>query len=854
MVAIAMVGTILLSCSTEKDALVNRWFHGTNAHYNGYFNAVELIDKSLTSYKDAYQEDYTNILPVFVIPDEFNKSAVQPDMNTAIQKVSVVITKHSMPSAEPGNPKRDEYNKWIDENWLVMGQAYYYMRDYADALARFDYIIGMFEEDEIRYWAKLWKARTYIQQEKYDKAASLFRELEDDGSFPKKFEGDFYTAQSDMLLKQGNYQEAADMLMKAIEYTPKKQMRARLTFILAQIHEKLGDTQRASHFYEKVVKLKPTYEMEFYARIFKALSYSGGSSDDLKKELNKMLNDDKNIEYRDQIYYALADIAFKEGDEDLGIEYLQKSAASSVSNTKQKASSFLRLADLYFEKKEYVLAQVYYDSTSSFLDPMYPDYASILNKSHNLNDLVGHLNTIAFQDSVLRLAAMDSMEVIKMINRMIQDVVDGREARAQAQQDQMLMAFDNNQNNTNTTGSTWYFYNPTALAYGFNEFKTRFSDRKLEDNWRRKNKSSGNSSFDEFLEDGDSTATALYDDSLDVNFYLQHIPFGDSAMAEAHDKILNALYDVGVIYKDKLFDNNEARASFEDLVTRYNNRSESVTAHYQLYRLYTTAGNEAKAEYHKDQILTRFPDSEPAIRILNPDLAKDEEKKRLEDEEGYNDVYSNYLYRKYNTVLLACNDVMANDPLNYYIDRYYFLKAMCISELEPGTNTANFEKALADVVERFPDLETGKRAEFILNNIRNQTSVSDVLDGNSSYIYSSGSKHVFVAIFPNSSGSMNQLKVKFSDFHSNYFGLDALKTDSYFLDSDNQIVKVSDFKNMTEAMDYYNAVSINTEEMSTVHENELVYFVITESNFSSFFSEKNIEEYMEFFNENYLNE
>ena len=45
------------------------------------------------------------------------------------------------------------------------------------------------------------------------------------------------------------------------------------------------------------------------------------------------------------------------------------------------------------------------------------------------------------------------------------------------------------QNSLNiTSGGGWYFYNPSAISLGYSEFNTRWGNRKLEDNWRRKNK------------------------------------------------------------------------------------------------------------------------------------------------------------------------------------------------------------------------------------------------------------------------------------------------------------------------------------------------------------------------------
>ncbi|MGB0955491.1 MAG: hypothetical protein ACPGZP_05760, partial [Panacagrimonas sp.] len=58
-------------------------------------------------------------------------------------------------------------------------------------------------------------------------------------------------------------------------------------------------------------------------------------------------------EYRDQIYYALAEIELEERKRDLGIDYLEKSLRANVDNQRQKMKSFMRLADLFFEDKDY---------------------------------------------------------------------------------------------------------------------------------------------------------------------------------------------------------------------------------------------------------------------------------------------------------------------------------------------------------------------------------------------------------------------------------------------------------------------------------------------------------------------
>ena len=119
---------------------------------------------------------------------------------------------------------------------------------------------------------------------------------------------------------------AAHYLTKAITHTKNKDKRSRLTYILAQLYLKQSDYKNASHYFSQVIKMKPPYELYFNAQISRALAYDVNSKnkDEVKKMLEKMLKDDKNIEYRDQIYYALADIAFKEWKDDLAVDYLKK--------------------------------------------------------------------------------------------------------------------------------------------------------------------------------------------------------------------------------------------------------------------------------------------------------------------------------------------------------------------------------------------------------------------------------------------------------------------------------------------------------------------------------------------------
>ncbi|MFT5858028.1 MAG: hypothetical protein ACI865_000112, partial [Flavobacteriaceae bacterium] len=135
-----IVALIAVACSTEKNTVINRNFHSLNAHYNGYFNAVELLDQSIYTYRSSRQEDYYKLLPIDPLPDETEVSGMYPAIDTAIAKCKKVIRDHSMPGNDKPAKKKEEHNKWIDENWTTIGRASFYRRDYEGAMKSFLYV------------------------------------------------------------------------------------------------------------------------------------------------------------------------------------------------------------------------------------------------------------------------------------------------------------------------------------------------------------------------------------------------------------------------------------------------------------------------------------------------------------------------------------------------------------------------------------------------------------------------------------------------------------------------------------------------------------------------------------------
>ena len=261
------------------------------------------------------------------------------------------------------------------------------------------------------------------------------------GEAPGKYETQLNLTYGQFYIMQKSYDAAVPYINRALELKPSSAIRARCKYILAQIHQLNGEFDEASQLYVYVAKHAKTYEMEFNAKINLAQCYTAknGNREYIIKKLEKMLKDDKNKDYQDQIYFALAHIAIKDNDTAAAIEYFKKSVSTSVSNNYQKAISSLDLADIFFGNRDYLTSQLYYDSTMQFLPKDYQGYKELAKRTNTLTDLVKNLHVIQRQDSLQKLAAMPEDQRNKIIDQIIAKVI-AEERRKQMEEQKRMQA------------------------------------------------------------------------------------------------------------------------------------------------------------------------------------------------------------------------------------------------------------------------------------------------------------------------------------------------------------------------------------------------------------------------------
>ncbi len=867
---------ILTSCSTEKNTLVTRTYHNITSRYNIFFNGNESFKRGLEQMEESHVDDYTRILPVFLWGDENTAGSIAGDMETAIQKATKVITLHSItvkPEFKQGPQSekqkafyaRNEYNKFVPENYLLMGKAYLFRNDLNLALETFKFIMTEYSYDDIIYETQVWIARTLNELGEYNESEDVLQVLTGTQEFPEDLLADLYSTQADLYMKQEDYKRAIEPMTLAVEKVRKKEEKIRWTFILAQLNQEAGDPQKASEYYRDVIKMNPPYEMSFNARINRASVFVAGSDNarDIRDELNKMLKDDKNRDFRDQIYFALGKVFFREGKVDEALKQYKLSSIYSVSNTQQKTTTCLTIADIYYERQEYQLADRYYDSAMVYLTQDYPDYETILAKTKSLSNLVENLQAVQLQDSLQMLASMPESARNALIDSIIARITleesRTREQEMTTMQDQQFnrMALNESQRRSTSAdqGGKWYFYNQAAKGFGQPEFRMKWGNRKLEDNWRRANKSQVKFENEESTEASD-TSGALKEKTKRLSnksreYYLRDIPMTDSMMELSNAKIIEGLYNAGTIYKNELRDYPRAVETYRDLQDRFPGNGFTLSVYYNLYRIFNDQKDPTKADIYKQAIIREFPESQPAQLLANPNYVAELQAKENEVNDFYEQTYNMYQRGDYQGVITNADlagEKFTGDPV---IPKFEFLKVLSIGKTR---SRMVFTRALDSLARTSPDPEIAERSSsilaYIMNTDKEVKTETEKIAAEEIYRYDTAGAFSY-GLFVSGKVDINQLKFEFINLNLDLFPNRTFNVVNEELQGRVNSILVQRFKGMEQAWDYYDQVFRNEKIIQVLGNSDYKLFIISQGNEKILTTDKTPNKYWLFFQKYY---
>lgn len=748
---------VMSGCSMNKNTWGARTVQSVNTRFNVHFNGKVSYDDAIKAIREANKDDFGQVIPMYPISNHENATAGTSQLNRTIEKCRKAIKTRSIKVKPEYNRRKagkkgyrefmnkEEYNPFMHEVWLLLAKAEFHKADFLGAVGTFNYIARHFKENEdLGVTCQLWVVRSYAEMGWIYEAEDLLSKLNQ-----KSLRGDnvglYASVYADLLLKKMQYREAIPFLEMALAREKDKSLRIRFSYLLAQLYEQTGNKRKAHDAYSALIKKNPPYEMAFNATISRAGLFLDNMQN-IRHDLLKMTRNFNNRDYLDQLYYTVGKSYLHEKETVKALEYFHEAVDNSTRNGIDKAVALILMGDLYYAKKAYVKAQPSYDEASKIISIDHPDYPRVFKRAEVLSELVGQHDIVVLQDSLQRLSAMSEADRLKSINAYIARL-EQEEKLAAEKEEKMRQLQETNQERAGQVAAMpmiggrnpqgeWYFYNPNLIRGGQTEFQSRWGRRKLEDNWRRINKSAvmfsdepngqpatGASPVDsipvaatgELVEGEPQQPGEALADNKNPAYYLRQIPVTQEQLARSSQLWAEALFNMGMIYKDKLEDLPLSIATFREYMKRFGEYELVPDALYQSFLMHTRLSQVTEAESVREKLITDYPDDRYAQLLVNPNYIETKQQMFTEQDSIYRIAYEAFNKNDFEKVFGQVQYVEEKFPMSTLMPKFLFLKALSIGKTQQPDQ---FEKALTELLDAYPTSDVSSISKDMLALIK----------------------------------------------------------------------------------------------------------------------------------------
>ena len=703
-----IVGILILltvsSCSRKKDRFINRSWHAVNTKYNILFNGNVALESGKNDVITAYKDNYWEILPVerLQISDAIvlDNKAKNSSIELAEVKAVKAIQKHGM------NIKGKEKNPQIDEAYMLLGKARYFDNRFIPALEAFNYILFKYPASSNINLAKIWRAKTNIRLQNEDVAIQNLKKLIE---LEKLSKYDIVEASSTLAqayITTKSLDSAITQLQMASKLTKNNEQRGRLHFIEGQLYSNLGKKDSANLAFDKVIALNRrsprVYMINAHLEKIKNFDSKNGDKIALQDLLEDLETNRENRPFLDRIYHQIAQYQLQNQSDSTAISYFNKSLRTNSEDQLLTATNYQILGDLNFDYSEYSLAGSYYDSTLLNLKENSKPFREIKRKRDNLEDVIYYETIARDNDSILSVVAMSNKEREAYYQTYIENLKAEAEALKKAEKSSEN-SFGIAQNSGFKKGKSFYFYSPTTVAFGKNEFIRIWGDRALETNWRWSSESTqqGVKSEDEIVKVSKEEEQKRYS----VDYYLAQLPTQENVLDSISKERNFAYYQLGLIYKDKFKEYKLSKDKLEQLLNQNPEERLILPAKYNLYKVYALLDLKRLQALAKADIIENHPESRYAEILLNPESALSNNENSPET--LYNNLYAQFESGEYQQVIEGCDLQIIRLDGDQIIPKLELLKVTAKARLF-GFET--YKEGLNFVALNYPSSIEGKKA------------------------------------------------------------------------------------------------------------------------------------------------
>jgi hypothetical protein len=726
------VAFIAQSCSRKKDTFINRNFHALGTKYNILFNGELALERGKLAINDEFTEDFWELLPVErmkVKEDIFLPGQSQnADFDRAEEKAVKAIQKHGM------NIDGKEKNYQIDEAYLLLGKARYFDQRFVPALAAFNNIMNQYPTSDKINQVKIWREKADVRLNNNEVAIQKLKRLIEEEELEDQDLADATATLAQAYLNLKHKDSALAQLGLAVEYTKSKNEKARFHFIRGQLYNEFEEMDSANLEFDAIIDMHRQIPRSFYinAQLQKSNNFDEANGDlvEFQEYLTDLEENRENRPFLDKIYYRIAEFHRNNPSDSLSEAYYNKSLRKTSSDKYLRALNYETLGNMYFDRNVYKTAGAYYDSTMTAMVQNSKPFRIIKKKRENLDDVIYYEGIAQVNDSILKMISLPKEEQLVIFTEYAEQLkikMQKEEQRkeedaakrnnAVASQSKSLDAGNAKlagsprglpeQFQIKRGNSTFYFYNPTTVSYGKNEFLKLWGERKLQDNWRFSKERESIKSIDK----KEIVVASGEDERFNAQTYLALLPTKQSDIDSIFKERNYAYYQLGIIYKEKFKEFELAKTKLETLLNNSPEDRLILPSKYNLYRIYVELGLNRKAEAIKSDIVANYSETRYAEILLNPqsELSKDENS----PESIYTRLYKQFENEQYAEVIVKAEMQIKRLEGDDLVPKFEILKASAKGRLY---GFEAYKEGINYIALTYANTEEGKKAQELLKD------------------------------------------------------------------------------------------------------------------------------------------
>lgn len=627
---------VLSGCN--RGGFLGKRLDNFTAYYNTFYNAKKEYRTGIKAIERAGDKAINRnvYLSVFLTPERVSS---QNNFDEAILKSADVLRE---------NPN----SKWVDDALLLIGQSYFYLKNYVGAEQKFQEVmdLGGELEDEARFWL----ARTLIASNTYARAADHLEVSLNREGLSRKWQPYLSMLLAELYVKQEAWADAITALEGSIERMKDKQLASRAQFLLGQIYETLGQYGNATQSFAKVLKYKPEYPLVYAAQISRIrIEGFQGDKELALRLLRGMERDDKNFESRAEMMYFRGRIIQEMGRPEDAFEVYDELLFTddrTLNASTMRGQIHYALGELYRDTySDFSYAAAHFDtsktgmatalrsgiSSTAVQNLQYaPEavtdadrQAEVFGSFAEVYDEIAHL------DSLLYLGDMDEESfdafILELRKQRAAEMAEEQREIARRQAEQGFR-------NISTTGGLQEGkvidgpYDPNAAGNkesGFLFYKdqiqvqesrisfiTLWGDRPHVPNWRRLDAIQGASSV---IAEGDTSAidaTQRVVDLIDEEFLpvvdYSDVPRTPDRMAEVEGDLALVRYELANVLFLSMERPDSAAAWYRLVIDEAHHTPVAQRAFYALAEVQRALGDEESASRLYQEVVANYPDSD----------------------------------------------------------------------------------------------------------------------------------------------------------------------------------------------------------------------------------------------------